>query len=63
MTRDRKSTPEPTTPADVPPRESEADEQRSGRPQPAEDHRERTENHQSGYGGAGGKPNREGQSP
>jgi hypothetical protein len=61
MTRDRNDSPEPVTPEPAP-REAEADEQRSGRPQPAEDHRDRTEHHQSGYGGSGGKPNPEGQS-
>jgi hypothetical protein len=44
-------------PAAAPPEPSEGDTgQQSGRPQPEQDRRERTEQHVSGYGGAKGEP-------
>jgi len=48
---------------EVPSREEEADQTRSGRPMPEEDAANRTDHHKSGYGGEHGRPREKGPTP
>jgi len=48
---------------EVPTREEEADQTRSGRPMPEEDAANRTEHHKGSYGGEHGGPREKGDAP